>query len=183
MTFGPLEHGKTTAEDQANSIAKEMKDMVEFLKSEMFRAQRIQEESANLNRSPALRPSKKFDWKRIGPYSIKRIVNPYAYELELPRSMKIHPVFHVSLLSPEAGNPLPGQQQSPPPPVEIEGEEEWEVEDIVDSRKRRGGFEYLVRYTGYDDASWQPLSDLEHSPDIVRRFHERYPQKPNPTRR
>ncbi|KAH8145182.1 uncharacterized protein LAJ45_10742 [Morchella importuna] len=129
------------------------------------------------------RPSKKFDWKRIGPYSIKRIVNPYAYELELPRSMKTHPVFHVSLLSPEAGNPLPGQQQSPPPPVEIEGEEEWEVEDIVDSRKRRGAFEYLVRYTGYEDASWQPLSDLEHSPDIVRRFHERYPRKPKPTRR
>ncbi|KAH8154381.1 uncharacterized protein LAJ45_02149 [Morchella importuna] len=201
MTFGPLEHGKTIAEDQANSIAKEMKDIVEFLKSEMFRAQRIQEESANLNRSPApryhigdkvflstrhvltKRPSKKFDWKRIGPYSIKRIVNPYAYELELPHSMKIHPVFHVSLLSPEVGNPLPGQQLSPPPPVEIEGEEEWEVKDILDSRKRKGRFEYLVRYIGYDDASWQPLSDLEHSPDIVRRFHERYPRKPKPTRR
>ncbi|KAH8148282.1 uncharacterized protein LAJ45_07735 [Morchella importuna] len=120
MTFGPLEHGKTTAEDQANSIAKEMKDMVEFLKSEMFR--------------------------------IKRIVNPYAYELELPRSMKIHPVFHVSLLSPEAGNPLPDNNYHHHP-SEIEGEEEWEVEDILDSRKRNGRFEYLVRYVGYDDAS------------------------------
>ncbi|KAH8153128.1 uncharacterized protein LAJ45_02715 [Morchella importuna] len=97
--------------------------------------------------------------------------------------MKIHPVFHVSLLSPEAGNPLPGQQLSPPPPVEIEGEEEWEVEEILDSRKRKGKFEYLVWYVGYDDASWQPLSDLKHSPDIVRQFHERYPRKLKPTRR
>jgi hypothetical protein len=97
--------------------------------------------------------------------------------------MKIHPVFHVSLLSPEAGNPLPVQQRLPPPPVEIEGEEEWEVEDILDSRKRKGRFEYLVRYMGYDEASWQPLSDLEHSRDIVKRFHERYPGKPKPTRR
>ncbi|KAH0610200.1 uncharacterized protein H6S33_011727 [Morchella sextelata] len=201
ITFGPLEHGRTTAEDQANRIAREMKDVVDFLREEMFRAQRIQEESANRNRTPApryylgdkvflstrhiltKRPSKKFDWKRIGPYSVKRIVNPYAYELELPRSMKIHPVFHVSLLSPEANDPLPGQQRLPPPPVEIEGEEEWEVEDILDSRKRRGRFEYLVRYMGYDEASWQPLSDLEHSPEIIRRFHERYPEKPKPTRR
>ncbi|KAH0612978.1 uncharacterized protein H6S33_009358 [Morchella sextelata] len=201
ITFGPLEHGRTTAEDQANSIAREMKDIINFLRNEMFRAQRIQEESANRNRTPApryhlgdkvflstrhiltKRPSKKFDWKRIGPYNVKRIVNPYAYELELPRSMKIHPIFHVSLLSPDVNDPLPGQQQLPPPPVEIEGEEEWEVEDILDSRKRRGRFEYLVRYMGYDEASWQPLSDLEHSPDIVKRFHERYPGKPKPTRR
>lgn len=201
MSFGPLEHGRTTAEDQANRIAREMKEVVNFLKEEMFRAQRIQEESANKNRTPApryrlgdkvflstrhiltKRPSKKFDWKHIGPYSIKRIVNPYTYELELPRSMKIHPVFHVSLLSPEAGNPLPGQQQAPPPPVEIEGEEEWEVEDILNSRRRGGKFEYLVRYTGYDEAYWQPLSDLEHSLDMVNQFHERYPQKPKPTRR
>ncbi|KAH0605094.1 uncharacterized protein H6S33_005076 [Morchella sextelata] len=113
MAFGPFEHGRTTVEDQANHIAKEMKDI-------------------------------KFDWKRIGPYSIKRIINPYAYELELPRSMKIHPVFHVSLLSPKANDPLPGQQQLLPPPVEIEGEEEWEVEDILDSRKRRGRCEGCV---------------------------------------
>ncbi|KAH0606105.1 uncharacterized protein H6S33_003766 [Morchella sextelata] len=201
MTFGPLEHGRTTAEDQANRIAREMKDVVDFLREEMFRAQRIQEESANRNRPPApryylgdkvflstchiliKRPSKKFDWKRIGPYSVKRIVNPYAYGLELPRSMKVHPVFHVSLLSPEANDPLPGQQQLPPLPVEIEGEEEWKVEDILDSRKRRGRFEYLVPYTGYDEASCQPLSDLEHSPNIVKRFHECYAGKPKPTRR
>ncbi|KAH0613238.1 uncharacterized protein H6S33_009618 [Morchella sextelata] len=177
MTFGPLEHGRTTAEDQAN------------------------EESANTSRTPAphyrvgdkvflstrhvltKRPSKKLDWKRIGPYIVKRIVNPYAYELELPRSMKVHPVFHVSLLSSAANDPLPGQQQLPPPPVEVEGQEEWEVESILDSRDRRGRFEYLVKYAGYNEASWQPLSDVEHSPDIVKRFHERYPRKPKPTRR
>ncbi|KAH0611537.1 uncharacterized protein H6S33_010802 [Morchella sextelata] len=201
MTFGPLEHGRTTAEDQANSIAREMKDILDFLKDELFRAQRIQEESANIRRTPAphyrvgdrvflstrhvltKRPSKKLDWKRIGPYIVKRIVSPYAYELELPRSMKVHPVFHVSLLSSAANDPLPGQQQLPPPPVEVEGQEEWEVEDILDSRDRRGRFEYLVKYVGYDEASWQPLSDVEHSPDIVKRFHKRYPRKPKPTRR
>ncbi|KAH0606507.1 uncharacterized protein H6S33_003341, partial [Morchella sextelata] len=114
---------------------------------------------------------------------VKRIINPYVYELELPRSMKIHLVFDISLLSSEANDPLPGQQQLAPPLVEIEGEKEWEVEDILDSRKRRGRFEYLVRYVGYDEAYWQLLSDLKHSPDIVKQFHERYPGKPKPTRR
>ncbi|KAH0606111.1 uncharacterized protein H6S33_003772, partial [Morchella sextelata] len=182
MTFGPLEHGRTTAEDQANSIAREMKDILDFLKDELFRAQRIQKESANIRRTPA--PHYRVgDKKCIGPYIVKRIVNPYAYELELPRSMKVHPVFHVSLLSSAANDPLPGQQHLPPPPVEVEGQEEWEVENILDSRNRRGRFEYLVKYAGYDEASWQPLSDVEHSTDIVKRFHERYPRKPKPTRR
>lgn len=200
MTFGPLEHGKTTAEDQANGIARDMKAVYDFLKDEMFRAQKIAEDTANVNRSPApryslgdkvflstrhintKRPSKKLDWKRVGPYNIKRIVSPYAYELDLPRTMKVRPVFHVSLLSPAASDPVPGQQQLPPPPVEIEGQEEWEVEAILDSRKRRGRLEYLVRYQGYPEPSWQPPDGLEHSPDLVKDFHQRYRNKPRPTR-
>lgn len=47
--------------------------------------------------------------------------------------MRIHPVFNVSLLHPAAGNPIPGQRQAAPPPVEVEGLEEWEVEDVLDT--------------------------------------------------
>ena len=46
------------------------------------------------------RPSRKLDWKKLGRFTIKRVVSKYAYELNLPASMKIHPVFHVSLLEP-----------------------------------------------------------------------------------
>lgn len=193
MNFGLLRHGVTTNEDQANTLARDMSQVFDFLGAEMFRGQRIQEESANTHRVPApryvtgdkvwlstrnlltKRPSKKLDWKQIGPYAISRVVSPYAYELNLPASMKVHPVFHVSLLSPAAEDPVPGQSQPPPPPVEIEGEQEWEVDAVLDSHRRHGKLEYLVRYTGYDEPSWQPPEDLEHSPKLVKDFHDRYP--------
>jgi hypothetical protein len=47
--------------------------------------------------------------------------------------MQIHLVFNVNLLCPAADNPVPRQQQPPLPPVEVEGIEQYEVEEVVDS--------------------------------------------------
>jgi hypothetical protein len=44
------------------------------------------------------RPSKKLDSKRLGPFLIIDQINPVAFRLQLPPSMKIHDVFHCSLL-------------------------------------------------------------------------------------
>jgi hypothetical protein len=46
------------------------------------------------------RPSDKLDYCRLGPFRVSTKVNEVAYRLDLPSSMKIHPVFHVSLLEP-----------------------------------------------------------------------------------
>ena len=61
--------------------------------------------------------------------------------------MRIHPVFHVSLLEHAAGDPFPGQRQQPPPPVIVDGEEEYYVDDILDSRifSRWKKLQYLVK--------------------------------------
>ena len=51
--------------------------------------------------------------------------------------MRVHPVFHVSMLEPVASDPLPLQVQDPPPPVIVDGELEFHVDEICDARRTR----------------------------------------------
>jgi hypothetical protein len=82
------------------------------------------------------RPSGKLDYKLIGPHTILERVGSRAYKLDLPPSIQLHPVFHISLLEPAEpdSEPIPGHIEPPPPPVIIDNEEEWELEEVVDSQ-------------------------------------------------
>lgn len=94
--------------------------------------------------------------------------------------MKIHPVFHVSLLEPASEDPVEGQTMPPPPPVEIEGNEKREVEEVLDSRLRYRRLQYLVKWLGYDTAFWQPATDLLNASADMERLHRLHPTKPGP---
>jgi len=56
-----------------------------------------------------------------------------AYKLALPRSMAIHNTFHISLLEPYQDNRFPSQIKEPPPPLQMEGEDQYELDEIIDS--------------------------------------------------
>ena len=53
------------------------------------------------------RPSKKLDYKKMGPFNITKKVGMSSYKLDLPASMTIHNTFHISLLEPYENNKFP----------------------------------------------------------------------------
>jgi hypothetical protein len=126
------------------------------------------------------RPSRKLDHKQVGPYTILERIGNTAYKLDLPQSMKIHPVFHSNLLRLDPDNALPSQHIPPPPPIIIDGEEEWEVEQILDSRIHRKVLQYKAMWKDHPlDDTWYPASDFANAPEVVQSFHRRYPDKPS----
>jgi hypothetical protein len=128
-----------------------------------------------------MRPSDKLDAKKLGPFKIEKAIGKSAFKLQLPESVKIHPVFHVSLLEQHYANTLPSRRNSDhPPPDLIDGEEHWEVETILNSRLHRRQLQYLVHWKGFDDIdrSWIPASEFQDDDSLVIDFHTRHPDKP-----
>ena len=116
----------------------------------------------------SIRPCQKIDRRQEGPFTIIDAWGKQAYKLSLPPQFRaIHPVFHVSLLEPyhaRDGKP------APPGPVSIDGEDEWEIEEILAKRTMRGKPQYLVRWKGYSPAedSWEPAEAVENAEALDR---------------
>jgi len=82
-------------------------------------------------------PSRKLTKRQIGPYTITHVVSPNTVVLKLPLSFKIDVPINVSQLHPYKLPTIPGQQIMPQALVEVEGEEEYIVEEILDLHLRR----------------------------------------------
>jgi hypothetical protein len=85
--------------------------------------------------------------------------------------MKIHNVFHVNLLTPYYETDAYGEAYSQPPPELIDGQQEYEVEKIIDDRSYRCKQQYLVRWLGYptSENSWVDAKDL-HSSELLAEY-------------
>ena len=188
----------TPGDPDALAAATIIQEIHDYLRAKMGRAQAIQAEGGNRRCTPApvfrpgervwldarniktRRPSVKLDHRRLGPYEVVESIGASAVRLRLPTTVQIHPVFHVSLLEHAANDPYPGQIPPPPPAVIVDGEEESEVETIMDSRLHYNRLQYLVKWRGYDAPTRQSTSDLKHSSDLVRQFHQLWPDRPWP---
>ena len=131
------------------------------------------------------RPCDKLDYRRIGPFCIEKQINTMAYRLELSASMKIHPVFHASLLEIYHESTILGRSQPTSFSVEIDSCEEYKVESILDSRIWRGKLEYFVHSRGYpiSEHTWEPASNLSNAPEKIRIFHHQHPMQPRTNHR
>ncbi len=123
-------------------------------------------------------PSFKLAPKRYGPFPIIRKISATTYALKLPPQWKIHPVFHASLLMPYKETWMHGENFTEPPPDLIEGEQEWEVEQILDTRRYRSQLQFLIKWKGYSGAhnSWEPEKNL-NATDLVKKYYLRNPKK------
>lgn len=123
------------------------------------------------------RPSDKLDHKKFGPFKIKRNIKNVSFELCLPPTMKIHPVFHVSLLEPAH----PDTPEGPAPELDPETqEEEYEVERILDVRMNRRKLQWLVKWVGYGNEhnTWEPKENLTNCRTALVTFYRKNQTKP-----
>jgi hypothetical protein len=114
--------------------------------------------------------TKKLMPRYLGPFKVVKKVGEVAYKLDLPGHMRVHPVFHVSLLEKYRSD---GRYQPPPPVMEVDGVPEYEVAAIRDKRTGRGGScSYLVSWVGYgpEHDTWEPLSHLGNAKEAIAEY-------------
>ena len=98
-------------------------------------------------------PSVKLSPKWLRPFKIKKVLSPVTYQLNLPVQWKIHDVFHIDLLTPYQETDFHGPNFAQPPLDLIDGEEEYKIEEILDSRQYGWGHkvQYFIKWKGYPE--------------------------------
>ena len=173
---GPIQQGE--------AIVHQLQRAREWAQISMAVAQQEQEEAANRTRQQApqfrvgdrvwldlrnvrtTRTSKKLDWKNA-KYIVTEAIGSHSYRLNTPPG--IHNVFHSNLLRTAATDPLESQvrDDAQPGPVVVKDDEEYEIERILRERTVRRGRgsrrEFLVKWVGYAEPTWEPATALEDS--------------------
>jgi len=94
---------------------------------------------------------------------------------------RLHPVFNIVKLTLAPPDPIAGRHTTAPPPPElVDGEEEYVVEEILDSRMFRRRLQYLVKWEGYriENNTWEYAENLDNAAEVVADFHARHPGAP-----
>jgi len=200
--FNPTTHGNvSSSNDTADTFATRLQETIAAAKSSIQRAQQSQKKHADKRRKPhptfnvddlvllsatavhgngAIKLPK-LDPRWYGPFPVVQQINNVSYKLQLPQDLRIHPVFHVSVLKRYHGTP---SDDPPPGPVAvIDGEEHFIVEAVIKHALRRNVDDrslterhYLVHWQGYSpfDRTWEPYSRV-HVLDVVRDYEARLP--------
>jgi hypothetical protein len=186
----------TSRNPAADSLVDHLKDLLSVAQDRIRQAQDRQAANYNSRRAPApeyavndlvllRRDGIKLDTEDQRPDALlPRWLGPYKIigidqerdnvTLDLPATIRIHPTFHVSLLRPyqDPTKDFPTRPAPPrPPPIDPENQE-YEIEEILASRKRHKRQEYLVKWLGYPESenTWEPASNLD-CPDLLLAFH------------
>ncbi len=121
----------------------------------------------------SIRSSKKLDYKYYESYNINMLINKQSYRLKLSANMrKIHNVFHVFLL--ESRKDLAEKKQTSF--IYVNDEEQWKIEQILNSRKYREKLQYYIKWLNWNDIhnEWLNANNMSHASELIAEYHEKY---------
>jgi hypothetical protein len=199
----PLEHALQHLDSSNNPSAsdsiKMMNDDLESARKNIVKAQQRQELSANQHRRLAddykigdrvmlttenlSKLAGKLTSKWIGPFKVLDVSPDRTVTLELPSAMRLRSnKFNVSKVKLYTSSKLdfPNRVQlNRPPPDIVDGEEQYEIEEIAGKRSVRIGrgqyrTEYLVKWKGYpiSESTWEAEEKLNNASEVVDEFEQ-----------
>src|SRR5882672_9978581 len=178
---------ESVVSDAAHSVASDLKKLHQYLHNQITHTLKQYEAHSTSRQLPipsfqvgdtvwldshnikTTRPLKKLDHRFLGPFPIMERVSSHVFRLGLSLALScIHPVFHVPLLQPTSSSDISNRVVDPPPLIELDDSEEWEVHRILDSKVDRWhkgpGLLYLVERKGFENTpdvtSWEPPKHL-----------------------
>jgi transposase InsO family protein len=172
------EHLQTITEacQQAQDTIKHTQSLVTNLPTRFIpycAGDRVWLEARNLTTT---HPSAKLAPKQYRPFLVTAAVSRTSFRLKLPPQWKVHNVFHTSLLTPYKETPEHGPNFPEPSPDLINGEPEWEVEQVLNVRRWCNQLQYMVRWKGFSEAhdSWEPANNI-HAEQLITDFYWKNP--------
>ena len=115
------------------------------------------------------RPLRKLANKWLGPFKIEKKISRVAYKIFIPSgdNIKVHPVIHIANLKKYTENPerfLDRRDYTVPQPLkDTEQETVYMVDEILNVKTERKKRWFLIKWTGYDDPSWEKEEILRAS--------------------
>ena len=119
----------------------------------------------------------------MGPFKVVDTISSAAVRLKLSLQQKgVHPVVSISNVQPYVPDQIQECHSQPKPtPEVVEGQEEFEIEKVLDSRFRYGQLWYLIKFVSFPNSEnkWIPNNELKHAPNAVQDFHHLHPSAPH----
>ncbi len=159
-----------TREQMMKQVNKHRKEVDYEVESKMF---------LNERNIITARSFKKLDDKMLDSFTNLDFVDS-SYKLKLSKSMHVHDVFHSDLLRSAVDDFFPGQKNEFSDSIVINDEDEWKIDDILNSRRYRRQLQYRIKWNNYDnDLNWYNADDDEfmNAQKIVDDFHIQYSNK------
>ena len=120
--------------------------------------------------------SRKLKPRWVGPFMVTKLVSDVSVKLDLPATIRLHPVVHVSQIKPYVVDPRWQERNKPPPPlIDDNGQVSYIVERILHHRKiyrgknKQPSYKYLVQWAGYPlwESTWEPESSFDSNSEFL----------------